>query len=207
MNFNKNPASGESLHLKKEVYGTMALDHKSLHTTKEIAELPDGVRAELINGQIYYMAAPGCAHQALLRELSFAFISHQKANNGNCRTFFAPCAVFPAQDEYNYIEPDLFILCPKNDKDDRLRADGCHGGPDFVLEIVSPSSKTMDYITKLGIYAAAGVQEYWIVDPETERVVVYDFAKNTFPTQYTFSDTIPVGLYPGFSIDFRTLDF
>lgn len=161
----------------KEVYGTMALDTTKLYTTKDIMALPDGVRAELIDGVIYYMATPNHTHQALLAELSYAFLHYQKESGKKCETLFAPYAVFISRDEYNYLEPDLLILCPHGEEDDRSQSDGCHGGPDFVLEIVSPSSKTMDYIRKLDKYTAAGVREYWIVDPQTKRVLVYNFEK------------------------------
>ncbi|MDO4307367.1 MAG: Uma2 family endonuclease [Eubacteriales bacterium] len=185
----------------------MALDTKRLYTTKDIMELPEGVRAELIDGEIFYMATPNTIHQALLRELSYTFVTYQKQNKGRCQTFFAPYAVFINRDEYNYLEPDLLIICPHGEGDDRHQKDGCHGGPDFVLEIVSPSSKRMDYLKKLEKYEAAGVREYWIVDPQTERVLVYDFEKDNLLTQYTFEDTIPVGIYGDFSIDFTELDF
>ncbi|MDO4339143.1 MAG: Uma2 family endonuclease [Eubacteriales bacterium] len=189
----------------KEVYGSMALDTKKLYTTKDIMDLPDGVRAELIDGEIFYMATPNHTHQALLRELSFVFVSYQKKHKGGCETLFAPYAVFINRDEHNYLEPDLLIICPHGEEDDRHQKDGCHGGPDFVLEIVSPSSKRMDYIKKPEKYEAAGVREYWIVDPQTERVLVYNFEKDSFLTQYTFEDTIPVGIYGDFSIDFKEL--
>ncbi len=188
----------------KEVYGTMALDTTKLYTTKDIMALPDGVRAELIDGVIYYMSTPNHTHQALLAELSYAFLHYQKESGKKCETLFAPYAVFISRDEYNYLEPDLLILYPHGEEDDRSQSDGCHGGPDFVLEIVSPSSKTMDYIRKLDKYTAAGVREYWIVDPQTKRVLVYNFEKENFLTQYTFEDTIPVGIYDDFSIDFKS---
>lgn len=87
--------------------------------------------------------------------------------------------VFVNRDKYNYLEPDLIILCPHNENDDRNQMDGCHGAPDFVLEIVSPSSVKMDYVKKLDKYADAGVREYWIVDPLKERVFVYNFEKKS----------------------------
>lgn len=192
----------------KEVYGSMALETKELYTTKDIMALPEGVRAELIDGEIFYMATPNTIHQALLRELSYTFVTYQKQNKGRCQTFFAPYSVFINRDEYNYLEPDLLIICPHGEEDDRHQKDGCHGGPDFVLEIVSPSSRKMDYLKKLDKYEASGVREYWIVDPQTERVLVYDLEKEQpLLTQYTFEDTIPVRIYGDFSIDFKELDF
>lgn len=65
----------------------------------------------------------------------------------------------------------------------------------------------MDYVKKLGKYEEAGVREYWIVDPQNERVLVYDLENDNLLTWYTFEDTIPVGIYGDFSIDFKELDF
>lgn len=191
----------------KEVYGTMALNTNKLYTTEDITALPDGVRAELVNGEIFYMAAPNTVHQTLLAELSYAFLHYQKNAEKKCRTYFAPYAVFIDRDKYNYLEPDLLILCPHGDDDDRQQTDGCHGAPDFVLEIVSPASKRMDYLKKLSKYEAAGVKEYWIVDPQTEHILVYDFEGEAFPVQYTFEDTVPVHIYEDFSVNFKELDF
>lgn len=191
--------------LQKEVYGSMALGTRQLYTTEDIMALPDGVRAELIDGEIFYMSSPNVTHQRLLLNLAVAFHSYQKQGKGGCETFIAPFAVFPLRDKYNYVEPDLMILCP-SEEDERLQNDGIHGAPDFVLEIVSPSSRRMDYVRKLNKYSEAGVREYWIVDPSKEQITVYDLTNDEI-SFYTFEDKVPVGIYSDFSIDFTELDF
>ncbi|SEU23222.1 Uma2 family endonuclease, partial [Enterocloster lavalensis] len=82
---------------------------------------------------------------------------------------------------------------------------GCHGAPDFVAEILSPSSRSRDCLLKLIRYREAGVREYWIVDPERETVTVYDFAENKVGS-YTFGDKVRVNLFPGLEIDFAGMD-
>lgn len=79
---------------------------------------------------------------------------------------------------------------------------GIHGAPDLVIEIVSPSSRFMDYLRKLNVYDRIGVREYWIVDPETQRVTVYGLEQQTV-SQYDFSDDIPVGIYEDLTISLR----
>ena len=69
----------------------------------------------------------------------------------------------------------------------------------WVIEIVSPSSKPRDYMTKLFKYRTADVREYWIVDPERQMVTVYGFEKNMVE-QYNFGENIPVGIYEEFFI-------
>ena len=190
----------------KGVYGTMALDDKKIYTTDDIEALPDGVRAELIDGEIFYMASPNITHQSLLRELAITFTLFQRNNQKPCETFFAPFAVYINRDKYNYLEPDLIVICDKKE-DDRLQKNGCHGAPDLVIEIVSPSSKTMDYIRKTAKYQETGVREYWIVDPMKEQVFIYYLEDGEGPVQYTFADTIPVKITEDFSICINDLPF
>ena len=87
------------------------------------------------------------------------------------------------------------MICDLSKLDDK----GCHGAPDWVIEIVSPSSKVRDYMTKLIQYRTAGVREYWIIDIEKQMTTVYGFEINTVE-QYFFGEDVPVGIYEGFSI-------
>ena len=77
---------------------------------------------------------------------------------------------------------------------------GCKGAPDWIIEIVSPSSRRMDYSTKNTLYSEAGVREYWIVDPEKERVTVYHYEEDDAPTIFLFTQPIPVAIFGGFQI-------
>ena len=93
------------------------------------------------------------------------------------------------------MEPDISVICDLSKLDDK----GCHGAPDWVIEIVSPSSKPRDYMTKLFKYRTAGVREYWIVDPDKQMVMVYGFEKDMVE-QYDFGEDVPVGIYEGVTI-------
>lgn len=70
---------------------------------------------------------------------------------------------------------------------------GCHGAPDWTIEVVSPSTERMDYGIKLYKYRTAGVREYWIVNPFTRAVNVYDLELEKGTGQYRFEDDITVG--------------
>ena len=172
-----------------------ALRKEEVYTIEDIYALPDGERAELIDGKIYYMAPPNTRHQRLLNDISTEINIYIRANGGGCEVFPAPFAVFLNQDDINYVEPDISVICNPSKLDDK----GCHGAPDWVIEIVSPGNKPMDYFTKLFKYRAAGVREYWIVDPAKEMVMVYRFEKETME-EYSFGEDVPVGIYEGFSI-------
>lgn len=172
-----------------------ALKAEATYTVEDIYALPDGQRAELIDGEIYYMAPPSWSHQKISRRLHQAIANYIDNNNGECEALAAPFAVFLNEDDTNYLEPDISVICDISKLDDR----GCHGAPDWIIEIVSPSSKPRDYMAKLFKYRTAGVREYWIVDPMKQMITVYAFEKDSVE-QYNFGEGVPVGIYEGFSI-------
>ncbi len=178
----------------------MALPKEKMYTIEDIYALPEGKRAELINGKIYYMAPPSTRHQELISELSYQISDYIKKNNGFCKIFFAPFAVYLNEKSDTYVEPDISVICDVNKIDDK----GCKGVPDWIIEVVSPGSVNMDYHTKLFKYQNAGVREYWIVDPLKDRIFVYNFdAQDTL--EYAFSDRIKVGIYEDLYIDFSKI--
>ena len=179
----------------------MPLPQEKIYTIEDIYALPEGTRAELIDGQIYYMAPPSRIHQRLLFELSRIIADYITKNNGSCEVDIAPFAVFLHDDDKNYVEPDISVICDRNKLNDR----GCVGAPDWIIEVVSPGSRRMDYFTKLFKYRTAGVREYWIVDPDKNRILVYNFESED-TGDYSFADSAQSGIYPGFSIDFSKLN-
>lgn len=171
-----------------------------LYTIDDIYALPERERAELIDGQIYYMAPPSRKHQDITGELFGIIREYIKPNNCPCRPYAAPFAVFLNEDDVNYVEPDISVICDTN----KLTDKGCSGAPDWIIEIVSPGSRRMDYFTKLFKYRTSGVREYWIVDPEKDRILVYNF--NSEDTgDYTFSDSVKAGIYEDFYINFSDI--
>lgn len=168
---------------------------KELYTIDDIYALKDGERAELINGQIYHMAPPSWKHQKISGYLHNEIYNYIESNNGKCEVLAAPFAVFLDKDDFTYVEPDISVICDLSKLDEK----GCHGAPDWIIEIVSPSSKSMDYFTKLFKYCDAGVREYWVVDPKKEQIIAYRFEKEIME-EYSFNEDVPVGIYEGFSI-------
>ncbi len=175
-----------------------ALRNEEIYTIYNIYALPDGERAELIDGKIYYMAPPNTKHQRLVHFFDREIGNYIQSKNGECEVFPAPFAVFLNEDDTNYVEPDISVICDKN----RITDKGCNGAPDWIIEIVSPGNKAMDYFTKLFKYRTAGIREYWIVDPAKERITIYNFEKETME-EYSFGEEAPVGIYEGFSIKVR----
>lgn len=172
---------------------------EKIYTTKDIYELPDDVHAELIDGRIYYMAPPGRMHQKISMHLSNEISAYIRKNNTSCEVYAAPFAVFLNEDDNkNYLEPDISVICDVSKLDEK----GCHGAPDWIIEIVSPASRSMDYYTKLTEYKNGGVREYWIVNPMNESILVYGLEAEEAPIIYRFGDRIRSGIYSGLEIDF-----
>lgn len=179
----------------------MPLPNTKIYTTEDIFALPEGERAELIDGVIYDMTPPKRVHQKLINELSYALNSYIKSHTGSCEVYPAPFAVFLSKDNRNYVEPDISVICDKNKLSDR----GCEGAPDFIIEIVSPSSQRMDYQIKLFKYRTAGVKEYWIINPSTQTTTVYGFEDDKISGQYSFEETIKAGFFKDLEIQMATL--
>ena len=178
----------------------MPLPKEQTYTIDDIYALPEGVRAELIDGQIYYMSPPNRRHQEISGELSRLIGNYIKSKNGLCKVYAAPFAVFLNADDKTYVEPDISVICDKSKLTDR----GCVGSPDWIIEIVSPSSVKHDYTIKAGLYNRAGVREYWIVDARKNYVIVHNFETEDV-TIYTFNDTVKVGIYEDLYINFKEI--
>lgn len=179
----------------------MPLPKEKLYTSEDYWNLPEGQRAELIDGQIYNMAPPSRIHQKLVGELYHKILSYIRQKNGSCEVYPAPFAVNLTGNDKTWVEPDISIICDKNKLSDR----GCEGAPDWIIEIVSPSTQPHDYGIKLFKYRTAGVREYWITNPITKTVNVYDLENEKATAQYSFDDSIPVCIYPEFQINIADL--
>ena len=181
----------------------MALAHLKTYTEEDYYNLPEDVRAELINGQIYYMSAPSRIHQEILAFIFKKIAYYIDQKRGDCKVYPAPFAVKLFEDDNKTIaEPDISIICGL----DKLTDQGCTGAPDWIIEIISPSTSSHDYIRKLNLYSDAGVKEYWIVDPDRNRIFVYFLENAKFEVAtYTLQDKIKVNIYDELCIDFKDL--
>ncbi len=88
----------------------MALPQEQDYTIEDIYALPDGTRAELIDGKIYYMTPPSTKHQRISGFLHSKIYQYISNHSGTCETFTAPFAVFLSEDNKNYVEPDISVI-------------------------------------------------------------------------------------------------
>lgn len=179
----------------------MAFPQERIYTMEDIYALPDGQRAQLIDGRLYLMSPPNRMHQKLRNRLSQKITNYIDAKHGICEVYAAPFAVFLSQNDTNYVEPDISVICNLDKLDDR----GCNGAPDWVIEILSPSTEQLDCGIKLFKYRSAGVREYWIVNPRLHTVNVYDFQEDKNTRQYSFDDGVQSCIFEDLVIKFGDL--
>ena len=177
---------------------SMPLAKEMEYTIEDIRALPEGKHAELIDGRMYMMASPGFRHQRLIFNAGRQIGNYIDRKGGDCVVVPSPFAVY-LNKKQDYLEPDLMIICDPS----KIHEDGCYGAPDWVMEVISPTSRSRDSLLKLIKYRNEGVREYWLVDPERSRVTVYCFhpdAEQEKVNEYTLTDAIPVGIYEDLSI-------
>ena len=131
-------------------------------------------RWELIDGEAYLMSpAPSRAHQRILFEMARQVAD--ALEDQPCEVNLAPFDVrFPHQDEADedvdtVLQPDLVVICDLEKLDDA----GARGAPDWVVEILSPSTTSRDRVAKRLVYERHGVREYWVVDPKTRQASIH----------------------------------
>lgn len=167
------------------------------YTVEDYLNLPDDQRYELIDGVIYLMSSPTKTHQAIAGYLYHVLMTcREQTGKYECMPYIAPLDVQVKKDNKTMVQPDVIICC-----DPALTAGPrVFGAPEFVAEVLSPSSLAKDRYIKLAKYQDSGVREYWLIDPERKQVVVYLFDCGEHKDEihlYTFDDPIPVAVSNG----------
>ena len=172
-------------------------DRNGSYTLDDYYALPDEQRVELIDGYFYDMSAPTFGHQSIGGEIYRQIANYILEHKGNCRPFIAPVDVQLDCDNKTMVQPDVGIICDPS----KIKKFGIYGAPDFLVEVISPSTQRKDYTLKLSKYMNAGVREYWIVNPLTKIVNVFDLEKEELSDQYRFDDDIQVCIYDNLVIN------
>lgn len=172
------------------------------YTIEDYAGLPEERRAELIDGIFYDMTAPKPVHQLISGRIYMALCTYVTEKSGTCVPIMSPIDVQLDCDEKTMVQPDLLVVCDRS----RILDHCILGAPDFVIEILSKSTKRRDLFIKADKYLNAGVREYWVIDPDKKMVVKYDFANDNYPVIYGFDTEVPVSIFQGeCMIDFKEI--
>ncbi len=176
----------------KNRQGTFTLD--------DYYALPDDRRFELIDGVIYDMSTPTLTHQLIIGDVYRQLDECAEEHDGACTVILSPSDVQLDKDERTMLQPDIYVFCGEAD----LKKRSFYGAPDMTVEVLSPSTRSKDMMLKLHKYHNAGVREYWIIDSENRKIMVYDFSDESFyPEIHNFNDIVPVKISGGTcSVDF-----
>ncbi len=143
------------------------------YNIKDYKLLPEGAPYQLIEGELIMTPAPNPRHQIISGNI-FEKIRHLTKGLGI--TFYSPIDVYFGEE--NAYQPDIVFI--KKERQEIIKDDGIYGSPDLVIEILSLSTAYYDIKKKFKVYEKFGVQEYWIVDPETNSVEIYSNEKGHF---------------------------
>ena len=172
-----------------------------LATIEDLHKMPDdGRRYELIGGVIYVSPAPVVKHQRVLRRLE-RVITDFVEERALGEAFFAPIDV--RLSPHDVVQPDLVVVLREHRR--RLTRARIEGTPDLVIEILSPSNPGHDLVRKAALYAAAGVPEYWIVDPRNDTVRVLLLENRTYVDMPGIEERFRSQVLAGLEIPVREL--
>lgn len=161
------------------------------YTLEDYYQLPEDVHMELIDGVIYNMSLPSSIHQLLCGLIYGKLLGYVSTCRGSCVPMISPIDVQLDCDEKTMVQPDIAVVCDRN----KIMEHCIYGAPDFIIEVLSPTTKKRDSIIKLNKYMSAGVREYWLIDPDKKIVIVYDFEHEEYPAIYGFDSRVPVHIW------------
>lgn len=160
----------------------------------------DGVRRELIDGELFATPSPFTRHQRLVRRLAISLGNHLDANPTQGELFFSALDV--VMTPFDVVEPDLFVVLA--DQLEILTERNVQGAPGLVIEVLSRRTRTRDETLKRNLFDREGVREYWLVDPERNQIGMYRRSAGSFVRTTTITagtgETLTTNLLPGWSL-------
>ena len=171
----------------------MTTNETKRYTISDFEKTPEGWRGELIDGELIALASPSLSHQRITLELAFQFRLFAQKSGHDCEVFSSPVDVQLSESKDVILEPDVVVLCDP----EKARVQRIVGAPDFVAEVLSPSTRSRDMVLKTALYMENGVREYWIIDESSREVLIYDFERDRLLERRSFDERIPVGITDG----------
>ncbi len=188
----------------KTITNINELDFNKVYTYADYLLWKFEERVELFKGKIFKMSpAPSLKHQSISSWLHGEL--HIFFKNHDCKLFSAPFDVRLTtknkKDEEitTVVQPDLCVICDPKKLDKR----GCLGAPELVIEILSPGNSKKEMTNKFDLYEEAGVQEYWIINPLDEMILIYVLENGKFTNlrvKPIIDDYITSKLFPNLKI-------
>ena len=174
-------------------------------TYRDYKSWDDGIRYELLKGEAFMMSAPDERHHDLVTDIYTQLRNHLVGSS--CKPFIAPFDVrlFPMDDESDdtVVQPDVFVVCDKYKLSD---GKACRGAPEFIIEVTSPGTKSIDLFSKKDLYCKAGVKEYWVVGPNKMGCHILEnsvYVETIYDKNFSGVLEIPVSVLPGLSLKIK----
>jgi len=167
-------------------------------TYEDYLRLPDdGYHYQIIKGVLFMTAAPAIKHQDVVRNLLVALHLFVKERRRG-KVYDSPVDV--QLSEQTVVEPDIIFVA--RERLSIIKESYVEGAPDLIVEILSPSNWVVDRRDKFAVYEAAGVREYWIVDPDVRTVEIYSLRQGQYALleRYEPGQTVQSELLTGFEI-------
>jgi Uma2 family endonuclease len=187
-----------------------AIQQEQKYTFADYRQWPENERWELFEGVPYAMATPQRIHQEIVVQMSAQIVQFLR-DQTSCRSYVAPFNVrLPRRNEADdkidtVVEPDVVVVCDRS----KLDKYGCRGAPDWIVEVLSPSTALRDMNSKRSLYEQHGVKEYWIVHPTDRWIMVYQLDTNGHygqPQIFGMAEPTPVSLFPDLSIEWGFME-
>jgi Uma2 family endonuclease len=146
--------------------------------------LPEDKRYEILDGELFVVAAPNTRHQRVSRRLAVALTQHTESRDLG-EILFAPYDVVLSDE--NVVQPDIIFV--RKERAGVIGESNVAGAPDLAIEILSPATRSKDLAVKAKIYAEFGIQEYWVVDPEADTIEVLTWSETGYVRAGVFAKT------------------
>ncbi|MTI94332.1 MAG: DNA-binding protein [Firmicutes bacterium] len=174
-------------------------------TYQDYLQLPDepGIRYEVLNGQLIKDPSPSFTHQWTVARLCTALDSYFVRTDPGGALVFSPLDV--TFGESNVVQPDILYVAASQQH--IIKNTRVNGAPTLVVEVISPASRRRDRVVKMQVYQRAGVENYWLVDPEKQIMDCFRLRGGTFVNVASArgDETLTHPNYPGLSIDLQEL--
>jgi Uma2 family endonuclease len=150
---------------------------------------------EIIDGELIVSPSPTSRHQDIVGSL-YRRIADYLDDNPVGRVFISPLDTILASEEV--LQPDILYV---GNERKHIIGPRIHGAPDLAIEVISETSRRRDEVRKRELYEQFGVREYWLVDPEADKVTVYRMSGGAFDAGAIVRGTLTTPLLPGLEID------
>ena len=180
----------------------MTTKPKAKLTVADYRDTPEGVRCQLLDGELILAAAPNNQHQTILLNLAASLRSFIRGNELG-KVWIAPFDVVFS--DHDVVQPDILYVSRRRTA--IITPANIQGAPDLAVEVLSPSTERHDRGYKRELYARHGVREYWLVDPDLETIEVLTPGNGGFIRHalYNRQETLTSPLLPGLAVDLAAI--